>query len=94
MGLYRVEVTELEFTQEMQKAYPGEYSVRGLECLYRYLVKDSNYEMAFNPSEIHAEYTEYKGLGDYNARRGTLLNNIGDVPCIIQFADLNGFIQN
>lgn len=93
MGLFRAEVTEEEFIQEMQELYPDEYSGQGLRCLYHYLVDDS-LDIVFNPSEIHADFTEYRGLRDYNTRTGNVFSSIDRVPCAIQFAELDGFFQN
>lgn len=93
MGLYRAKVTEYEFVQEMQNAYPNEYSAKGLECLYKYLAQDSN-DTVFIPDEIHKDFTEYKGLCEYNTILNKRINNVDDVPGAIQFYDLNGFIVN
>ena len=93
MGLYRAQVTEGEFVQEMQNAYPEQYTSKGLECIYRYVADNGDSEV-FSPEEIHKEFTEYKGLCEYNTILNKRINNVDDVPGAIQFYDLNGFIVN
>lgn len=91
MGLYRAEVTKEEFVQEMQKAYPDEYSEQGLVCLYQYLVNDDTGTI-FDVDTIHKEFKEYKGLKDYNQRTGSHEAGVGEIWGALEFADLDGFI--
>ena len=91
MGMYRDEVTEEEFVQEMLRAYPNEYSEHGLKCLYGYLV-DEDENTVFEVESIHREFSEYKGLGDYNERNNATAESISDIWGALEFANLDGFI--
>ena len=88
-------MNESDFVNAMQDKWKDEYTPQGLKCLYRYLSENyPNDTDVFCLEWCHAEYTEYRGLLDFNTKNHTRYRAIEFVPCFIQFPDLDGFFQN
>ena len=93
--MYRNKVTEKEFVDEMliKGLQENNFTKDGLTCLFRYLEENDEISL-FDVGEINKEFTEYKGLKDYNTKNNTNYCSVTDIPCFIEMPGMDGFFQN